>query len=263
MLSAEMSTMAVQRKHAHERVSFGVRSGTTFIPVAFTVTTIAAPLPGFDEDGVYWTYDPQFTANVYIPNIPGISNQIQCGMLRDAQFTARKSVGSTTLQCKSPASGLWPEAFMPDTSSTTTTPSPARPPMSAGASNGTYYTWTFGPDKPAIGISPGYLPSTSYVSDMTNFRDFLFVQFGSAAPSGVAQVNCSFLRTFWGTFDSTGKTVDLTLQTQLSNAFPAVGQTLIGGTVINEPVQHQDTSPSAANAWLTSKTPSHWLPYSQ
>jgi hypothetical protein len=38
-----MSTMAVQRKHAHERVSFGVRSGTILVP--------AELVPDYNHDG--------------------------------------------------------------------------------------------------------------------------------------------------------------------------------------------------------------------
>jgi hypothetical protein len=37
MLSADMSTMAVLSEHAHERVSFGVRSGKTLLPVQLSV----------------------------------------------------------------------------------------------------------------------------------------------------------------------------------------------------------------------------------
>jgi hypothetical protein len=60
MLSADMSTMAVLSEHAHERVSFGVRSGKTLVPVEFTGTN-GNPLTGQGVSGINLVDEPDLT----------------------------------------------------------------------------------------------------------------------------------------------------------------------------------------------------------
>jgi hypothetical protein len=91
MLSAEMSTMAVQRKHAHERVSFGVRSGKTLLPVQLVNKAdptkrngadgtdkqidLMSSSTGTDLNAVAWiaasdTTQAQVVTGVYPPRMP-------------------------------------------------------------------------------------------------------------------------------------------------------------------------------------------------
>ncbi len=59
-----MSTMAAQRKHAHQRVSFGVRSGKTLVPFQINASirsgTITVTIPDIDS-GANGTLDVIFT----------------------------------------------------------------------------------------------------------------------------------------------------------------------------------------------------------
>ena len=72
ILCAQMSTMAVLRKHAHERVSFGVRSGTTLVPVDFKQVT---PDSGFDwVQNPHWLMVPTSSTNQAIAVTRASSN---------------------------------------------------------------------------------------------------------------------------------------------------------------------------------------------
>jgi len=64
--------MAVQRKHAHERVSFGVRSGKTLLPVQFNQIS---PNSGFDwVSQPHWLMVPTSSTNQAIAVTPASSN---------------------------------------------------------------------------------------------------------------------------------------------------------------------------------------------
>jgi hypothetical protein len=178
------------------------------VPVKFSVKTTISPSLTYDSDNrVYFVKAWGFTATAKVANVAGVIKQIKCGILRDMKYDTRKNIGGTSTECKSPTTAAWPDGFMPDSPSSTIAPNSPQPKTLLGITSVTgseiaklesdnYYTWTFGPDQPAVSLGVTQLQTASVISDEGDSRYYLYVEYGTSTPEPVFQVNVSFKNLF-------------------------------------------------------------------
>jgi hypothetical protein len=236
----------------------------TSLPVQFSVTAIADRTgPAFANLTVSGWH---LLATATVPNIPGVSNQISCGILRDMQFESTKTVSGPhplSLDVKTPGfqsgktSGIYLYDMACSAASVNLSPLPQTMiPATAGApmvtSDSNSITWRLDKDTPYLGVTQQQFPYTISVSDENHARYFLFVQFGNATPTIVSEVDCSS-RNYFSATQTNGLTTDLTqTPSPISWCIPTAGQALEGGPAKNTPVKHDRTGllDSAASRYL-------------
>jgi len=254
----------------------GKQHALLLLPVQFYVQTIANDAhPNFVFSGDLDQYLVNawiFNANVRMPNIPGISNQIKCGVLRDMKFECTKNViGSAPVDDDVKSINDTPQTrngFLPDLPCDPSTVGVAPLPpyilpllpseasfMMSGSLSSNYYLWNpLDSDEPALSVSPSQKPYTTSVRDIVQSRYYFYVQFGNSKPSPVSEVDVSYNNYFTAQQDPvTGKTI--TLQQQKSRGtsyvYPPVGTAVYGGTIINPPVIHTVPSNSEAVSYIS------------
>jgi hypothetical protein len=262
MLSAEMSTMAVLRKHAHQRVSFGVRSGTTLIPVQVSATnlgsTLSAPTGWHDESNGGFMGSWQFQVSATTPALTGID--VSVGIVRDLTYTdiITYEDGSSS-QCKSASSSNSIGGFLPD--------SPY--PNLAGSTNSTTSQSTdahgnlvfSGSDSPDITLTQTERPYVISVQDINTAMNFIVVQVGTGSPQVLAQVNWSYSNTANFTRSPMGEAFSTEWKgNEQLIPNPTLGKTVYGATPTAQPITANRVSTAALNYF---DTPSNWKPIGQ
>jgi hypothetical protein len=243
-----MSTMAVLREHAQERVSFGVRTAKTLLPVEFSITQLsrsASTLTGG------WNYSsllssgtlqsPEFYMTAKTVSLGGY---VSLNILQDMHSTRTVTYSDGSYAyCSIPG-------YLADYDS--------RYPVVTSIDSLGNITCTFH-DAPFTSIPSNprtYLWNVEYGATP---RDFATVQMGAGTPQPISQVNWSvFMAAFFEPSTIIGSDIPFnsTYQPQTAQAYsPNVGVTIYGATPSSTPVP-PPRAPSA-NTYITTGT--NWV----